>query len=737
MSIDEHFLRSAATLTTGNREMSAGLQLPRLERLMLAQMQSRHTDFASRWLQSQGEGFYTIGSSGHESNAVVALGLRPTDPALLHYRSVAFYLSRALQAGHADGVDDVLDGVASSVHDQISGGRHKVIGSKDLAIVPQTSTIGSHLPRAVGLAYAIGAADAGHQLPWPSDSVVVTSFGDASANHSTTVGALNAAGYLAHRGAALPLLVVCEDNGIGISTRTPSGWAERMLSSLPGIEYAAGDGEDPAALLSTVDRLVDLVRRERRPALLHLHTVRFMGHAGSDAELAYRSQSEIEADYDKDPLLGTARLLVQAGVLTAADVVDAYERVRAHVMAAAAERVGAPRLTRSVDITRPITTSQLEEVDRETSASSPGRVTAFRGRLPEAGAPLTLAQTINATLKDALAAHTDTVVFGEDVSRKGGVYGVTRGLRTSFGGSRVFDTILDEQTVLGTALGMALAGYLPVPEIQYLAYLHNAEDQIRGEAATLQFFSNGQYQNGMVVRVAGLAYQKGFGGHFHNDNSLAVLRDIPGLAVAVASHPGSAAGLLRACLAMARVDGRVCVFVEPIALYHQRDLHDAGDDGWVAPYAAPASWGEHAVAVGDTRRYGSGRDVLVLTFGNGVPMSLRAARRLERQSIETTVVDLQWVSPLPVESLLAAAAGFTHILVVDETRASGGVSEAVVTALTQAGHPGRVRRVTSDDSFIPLGPAANAVLLSENQIVDAATELLFTAPTPTTSRTAP
>src|ERR1022692_1235054 len=161
----------------------------------------------------------------------------------------------------------------------------------------------------------------------------------------------------------------------------------------------------------------------------------------------------------------------------------------------------------------------------------------FGGRPPEAAGPMTLAQVINATLADALAARPDMLVFGEDVARKGGVYGVTRGLLAKFGAGRVFDTLLDEQSILGLALGTGLAGMLPVPEIQYLAYLHNAADQIRGEAATLSFFSQGQYRNPMVVRVPGLAYQKGFGGHFHNDNALAALRDIPGLVIAVPARP--------------------------------------------------------------------------------------------------------------------------------------------------------------------------------------------------------
>ena len=296
---------------------------------------------------------------------------------------------------------------------------------------------------------------------------------------------------------------------------------------------------------------------------------------------------------------------------------------------------------------------------------------------------------------------------------KGGVYGVTRGLRDRFGSTRVFDTLLDEQTVLGTALGTSLAGFLPVPEIQYLAYLHNAEDQLRGEAASLRFFSDGQYDNGMVVRIPGLAYQKGFGGHFHNDNSLAVLRDIPGIAVAVASHPHSAPGLLRGCLDLAR-EGRVCVYVEPIARYHTRDLFD-GDAGWLSPFD-----GATRAALGDVVGYGTGRDLLIVTFGNGVFMSLRVAATLRADGFGCTVLDLAWVAPLPAAALVDAASRAFTILVVDETRHSGGVSEAVVATLVDAGVEAPISRVTSADSFIPLGPAADTVLLQEDEILAAA-----------------
>src|SRR5262249_7521610 len=158
--------------------------------------------------------------------------------------------------------------------------------------------------------------------------------------------------------------------------------------------------------------------------------------------------------------------------------------------------------------------------------------------------------------------------------------------------------LLDEQSILGLALGAGLSGFVPVPEIQYLAYLHNAEDQLRGEAATLSFFSNAQYKNPLVVRVAGYGYQKGFGGPFHHDDAIAGLRDLPGVVVASPALPDDAAAMLRTCIAAAKTDGTVCVFLEPIALYHTRDLHADGDGGWLRPYPAPGEWARAHVPIG-------------------------------------------------------------------------------------------------------------------------------------------
>jgi len=346
-----------------------------------------------------------------------------------------------------------------------------------------------------------------------------------------------------------------------------------------------------------------------------------------------------------------------------------------------------------------------------------------RSSSPEAWArPRTLAESINATLDELLSTDRRVIVFGEDVGVKGGVYGVTARLARKHGAARVFDTLLDEQAILGLGLGAGLAGLIPVPEVQYLAYLHNAEDQLRGEGATLPFFSRGRFTNPMVVRIAGLGYQKGFGGHFHNDNAVAVLRDIPGLVVACPARADDAAAMLRTCVAAAMADATMSVFLEPIALYHQRDLYESGDQAWVA-----VDHEEH-VPIGRARSYGSEPAALiVISFGNGVPMSLRVARRLGAAGVTAQVLDLRWLAPLPVEDMLAAARSTGQVLVVDETRHSGGVGEGVVTALVEGGFTGPIHRVASQDSFVPLGTAAEHVLLSEDEIEKAALGLTIAA----------
>lgn len=703
--------------------------------LLEAEVTSRLVDHTARWLRADhGIGYYTIGSAGHEANAAVALALRPTDPALLHYRSGGFYMARSMQARQlgiatGDPIIEMLRGMLAKSTDQIAGGRHKVFGNAALSIIPQTSTISSHLPRAVGLAISLALGDVSTPNRWPDDGVVVCSFGDASLNHSTAQGALNWAGHTATKGQRVPVVFVCEDNGIGLSVASPPGWVAASVATRAGIQTVRVDGSDPGPTLETVRDLVDDVRESGRPGLVHLDTVRFLGHAGTDVETAYRSPAELASDRARDPILGALQLAVDHDACTGPEFVEWYLDLRTTVRETALELRGEPELLSADEVMAP-----LRSVSSSTPMSMPPSLPNPIGAptdapQPRSGAiaadrvdaePLTVARTINRALADVLSADPTTLLFGEDVGRKGGVYGVTRGLQQRMGTDRVFDTVLDEQSILGLALGTSLNGFLPMPEIQYLAYLHNAEDQLRGEAATQAFFSNRQFLNPMVVRIASYGYQKGFGGHFHNDNSIAVLRDVPGLVIASPSHPSDIAGMLHACVDHARATGVVCIFLEPIARYHDTDLHEPGDGVWSAAYDPTP------VTPGSTRTWGDDRpaDLTILTFGNGLHLSLQAQRELRiAHHVNTDVVDLRWLAPLPVEEMVRAAESTGRVLVVDETRRTGGVGEGIIAELIDGGFRGSIGRVAAKDSFIPLGAAANLVLVGVEDIVSAARTL--------------
>jgi 2-oxoisovalerate dehydrogenase E1 component len=410
-------------------------------------------------------------------------------------------------------------------------------------------------------------------------------------------------------------------------------------------------------------------------------------------------------------------------------VADARDRV----WAAAEEAARRPRLSTTEDVTAPLAPYHPDRVRARVTApvlDAEARRAAFGGPLPEtASQPTarTLAGHLNAALTDELARRPELVVFGEDVARKGGVYHVTHDLQRRFGAGRVFDTLLDETSILGIAQGAAHAGLLPIPEIQYLAYIHNALDQIRGEAATLQFFSSGQFRNPMVVRLPGLAYQKGFGGHFHNDNSVGALRDIPGVVLAVPSNGPDAARMLRGAIGMALEDGRVVLFLEPIALYHERDLHAEGDGGWLFDYTPPPDHllpGEVGVHEPDGSTTDA-PDLLLVSYANGLRMSLQAQAILARDhGVRARVVDLRWLNPLPVEAVRAHAAACGRVLVVDECRATGGgVADALVADLAEHAFAGSLASVRAVDSFVPLGTATTAVLVGLDQVVAAAVDV--------------
>ena len=686
-----------------------------------SQCLSRNLDRPSRKMQKVGQGFYTIGSSGHEGMAAVASALRVDDMAFLHYRDGAFQTRRSAMVPGTTPTWDMLLSFSTAKADPISGGRHKVLGSRPLMIPPQTSTIASHLPKAVGAAYSIGLAKRRppeHKI-LADDSIVMCSFGDASSNHSTAQGAINTACWTSYQSISMPMLFVCEDNGIGISTRTPGGWINANFANKPGLKYFRANGLDLFNTFRAASEAAEYVRTRKKPAFLHLTLVRLYGHAGADLQQSYLAKSVFEAWEDDDPLLHSARLLIEHGALTSDEVLAIYTETEAQCTRVAEEVIKQPRLKTASEVMVAIVPPDRE--CKPTNGPDPdARAAAFGGEVKQMENPQPMSRLINWALTDLMLEFPEVVMMGEDIGRKGGVYGVTQKLCDRFGSNRMIDTLLDEQSILGLAIGMAHNGFIPMPEIQFLAYLHNAEDQLRGEAATLPFFSNGQFTNPMVLRIAGLGYQKGFGGHFHNDNSLAVLRDIPGIVIACPSHGADAAMMLRTCVKLAREEQRVVVVVEPIALYPMRDLHEDKDGGWMHKYPSP----DKHIDLGEVGVTGDG-PLAIITYANGHYLSQQAARTLQSNGIKTRIIDMRWVAPMPIESLLAAIDGAEKVLIVDECRGTGGQSEALLSMLSERS-PLPASRLAAEDSFIATGPAYAATMPSRDSIVAAATKLWST-----------
>ncbi|MEK6555614.1 MAG: thiamine pyrophosphate-dependent enzyme [Bdellovibrionota bacterium] len=700
--------------------------------LFESQVISRCLDLRARELKNENLCYYTIGSSGHEGNAVYGKVFRTTDMAFLHYRSGGFMAQRAKAYPGSTSIYDSLLSFAASSEDPISGGRHKVFGSRNLMVPPQTSTIASHLPKAIGAALSIQRAkDLAIPSLLPSDSVVLCSFGDASSNHATAQSAFNTAGWMAYQGLRLPLIFMCEDNGIGISVPTPDGWIRKNYEARPGLQYVYADGLHLLHTYLAGREAERMARTHKQPVFLHTSTVRLMAHAGSDPEWTYNAMEKIEATENNDPLLHSARILIENGILNSKEILDLYKGVRERVTKVSNYAVTRPKLKRPQEVRASITACTEPRATPDIPSDAERAALFGRDFEKMSTTPQHMAKLINYGLADILLRYKNSVIFGEDVAAKGGVYNVTDGLFKKFGARRIWNSPLDETSILGTAIGMAHNGFVPIPEIQFLAYVHNAEDQLRGEAATLAYFSQGQFTNPMVMRVAGLAYQKGFGGHFHNDNSLAIFRDIPGLILAIPSNGADAVKMMRACVREANANGRVVVFVEPIALYMTKDLHQEGDKGWSFSYPDI----DEEIKIGEIGIHGDGRDLCIVTYGNGTYYSLQAVKELEeKHGIKARVLDMRWLNNVDWKVLTEQVSQCKKLLVVEECRKTGSFSEYIVSGLVERSmsHRGQrsimnelpqIRILAADDCFIPLGYAAAAGLPKKNEILQAAGEL--------------
>ncbi len=554
----------------------AGVSPDLARNLFQSMVMTRVAHNVSRREALKGKVYYTIGPGGNESVCAVAAAMRTTDPSILHYRDTSFQFMRSLMTGLSaeESMMQMMRTYTCSASDCNSGGRHKALGDPKLNLIPSTSTISSHYPRGIGIAASIPLVKRLNcsEQSFAPESICMMSGGDASINHATFQTSVNFARYT-HLGRKMPLpaLFLISDNGYGISVPTPDHWVEECLSNL-GLPYETADGTQLPAVYAKALKMVSSARRGT-PSFLHLKTARLFNHAGSDAG-NYMNPKQHAWHAERDPISTTAFILQQEGIMNAKDIEDMYRHNNRLAEQCLSMAMSEPKLTSVESIMSPLVRDAAAEKEDSKSTIGPWAPIKTEKRV------MILKQQINAVLAEVMEKDPAVVLFGEDVADKGGNYGVTDGLKKKFGPLRVRDTLLDETSILGLMLGFSLNGLVPIAEICYLAYIHNAIDQIRGEGATLSFFSNGQYKNGGIVRVAGGGLTE-FGGHFHNENSLSPLLDMPGVVVMYPSNGPDYVRMFRTAVNLAKKEGRIVIVIEPIRLYATRQC------GTSYPYPRP------------------------------------------------------------------------------------------------------------------------------------------------------
>ncbi|MCB0272318.1 MAG: hypothetical protein KDD46_04830, partial [Bdellovibrionales bacterium] len=423
--VEQNFLKVVESYQPVTRIVQTDTDM--LKMLFLMQVQSRLLDYQSRVLKAQNESFYTIGSAGHEANAVFGALLKKEDPCLLHYRSGAFMMARACVHDYPHMIEDTLLSFCASKLDPTSGGRHKVWGSKTLWVPPQTSTIASHLPKAVGMSFGIRRA---HHMQVPTDtdkdSIVFVSFGDASCNHATAQTAFNAASWSAYQKLPTPIFFLCEDNGLGISVRTPKGWVEHMMKARGEIKYFSADSAELDQVVVQAKEAIEYCRAKRKPVFFHLSTIRLFGHAGSDVETGYRTLEEIESMEGFDPIIATAKLLMDAGIMDKNEIRLMYESEKKSIEEKSKKAVLTPKLQTAQEVMEYLTLPSPKSVTLQQDEEKRKVVfTKAIGHVPEQSPkPRHMAMLLNWALYDLMIKDPSAVLFGEDVAKKGGVYHV-------------------------------------------------------------------------------------------------------------------------------------------------------------------------------------------------------------------------------------------------------------------------------------------------------------------------
>ncbi len=710
---------------------------------------SRRIDDREILLKRQQKIFFQMSGAGHEAiGAMAGMALKSAyDWFYPYYRDRSVCLALG-----AKPVEMFLQAVGAA-DDPSSGGRQMPShwGYKRLNIVTQSSPTGSQILQAVGCAEAgryfsrrpnaaetpLLAKDATNGVPssadvpsadyrqfkdvtFHGDEVTYVSLGDGTSSEGEFWEAMNAAAL-----GKLPVIFCVQDNGYAISVpvevQTAGGSISRLVSGFPNFHFEEVDGTDPVASYSAFRRAAQYCREGNGPAFVHAHVIRPYSHSLSDDERLYRPDSERERDSARDPVSRTQMFLLREGILDEKGINELEKKVEEELQIAVDQALAAlPPAPESI-----LNYVYSPDLDPTSAAfDTPAAIVADSadGKKPAAK---TMADLINATLRDEMTRDERIVIFGEDVADcsreeylkrklvkgKGGVFKLTFGLQCDFGGDRVFNSPLAEAAIVGRAIGMATRGLKPVVEIQFFDYIWPAMMQIRDELSVIRWRSNNAFSCPLVIRVAIGGYLTG-GAIYHSQCGESVFTHTPGLRVVFPSNALDAAGLLRTAI---RCDDPV-LFLEHKRLYRET-YGRAADPG--ADYMIP---------FGKARIVQPGTDLTVITYGAVVPRALQAAQKLEREhGVHVELIDLRCLNPFDWETIAASVSKTNRALVAYEDSLSWGYGAEIAARIAdqlfdQLDAP--VRRVAAADTFVAYQPILeDAILPQANDLFRAMKEL--------------
>ncbi|GAC1431206.1 MAG: dehydrogenase E1 component subunit alpha/beta [Terriglobales bacterium] len=707
-------------------------QLVEVYRLMYT---SRRVDDREILLKRQQKLFFQISGAGHEAIGVAA-GLAMKSGYDWFY---PYYRDRALCLTLGATPYEMFLGGVGAADDPSSGGRQMPShwAFPKLNVVTQSSPTGSQILQAVGCAETGKYFEAHPQAAEKAsgdyrhfkdvishpDEVTYVSLGDGTTSEGEFWEALNTAS-----NRRLPLIFVIQDNGYAISVpvevQTAGGNISRLVSGFPNFHFEEVDGTDPVASYAAMMRSVAYCRAGEGPSFVHAHVIRPYSHSLSDDERLYRPDAERQRDAARDPISRMQMFLIREGILDEKALNSLEKQVDSDLQIAVDRALEAPFpaadtvenfiYSPDLDPTSPSFASAVITTDAE-AVSADGKKLA----------PKTMADLINATLRDEMRRDERIVMFGEDVADcsreqylqektvkgKGGVFKLTAGLQCDFGSDRVFNSPLAEANIVGRATGMATRGLKPVVEIQFFDYIWPAMMQLRNELPLIRWRSNNGFSSPCVIRVAIGGYLTG-GAIYHSQCGESVFTHIPGLRVVFPSNALDAAGLLRTAI---RCDDPV-LFLEHKRLY--RETYGR------APY--PGS--DYMIPFGKAKVVLPGSDLSVITYGAVLPRALQAAQKLEREhGVRVEVIDLRSLNPFDWETIAASVQKTNRVIVAYEDTLSWGYGAEIAARIADELFEhldAPVRRVAARNTFVAYQPLLENVILPQmNDLYEAMKEL--------------